>query len=296
MAVGVSEVTQKNTQLHPSEELRRPDQHGQLPHIILTTSPDTPLRDLTIDDIVQINWHAVLTAIRDAIVRVKHEGDLSSATLRETIQLIALALKKLEAEDAYYRRLLVDHPRIGLIAWFIALWPGIYGQRVRKVLEARRRAQRKIVELEEVRDNLFEGRIELASEVDRRLDGVLLRENDEYLEMHRSLPQNAGIRAEAKVILDEFRHLDKLEQYVSSNEISATGRRMMKQIREKMPAYIEFAAEQSGREIENQDRGRAEVCLRRLIAELDAKAEPIERAMEAMRDARKQELYGLAVL
>lgn len=287
-------VNARNGQLQPAEELRRPDRHGQLPHIIMTTSPDLPLHDLTVDDIVQFNWAAVLTAIRDGIVRVKHEGDLSSATLRETIQLVALALKKLEKDDAYFRRQIADRPRLGLMAWFIALWPGAYGQRVRKVIAARRQADRQIKELAEVRDRLFEGRVELAEAVDRRLDGLLLRESEEYRNLRSRLPQDSSARSMAKAILKDLHRLERLEQ--EANEVGLDGYEEEEagQIERKLSAYFRFASEHSGETV--KDIGDAEVCLCQLVDRLGAQSEPIERAMEEMRNARKQELYGQTAL
>lgn len=267
----------KKQQLQPSEDLRRPNQHGQMPHIF-TTLPDLPLGELDIDDILEINWSGVATAVRDAIVRVKHEGDLSSATLRETIQLIALALRKLEADDAdLQRRVRAD----------IGFWE-------------RRKTRKKVRALGATRETLFELRIELARVVDRRIDAVLMRESQEYRDLQQQLSSQPAIRSTAKSILEELDEVEKLEvrvtrQYHDAYASEATyeaNKTRLAHLKSKLPAFIEFVSRQMKRGA--KDWGDVEVCLKQLIAEIDARTLPIERTMEAMRDVRKYELYAQA--
>ena len=267
----------KNQRLQPSEDLRRPNQHGQMPHVF-TTFPDLLLGQLEIDDILEINWSGVETAVRDAIVRVRHEGDLSSATLRETIQLIALALRKLEADDAdLQRRVRSD----------IGFWE-------------RRRTRKRIRALGETRETLFNLRIELAGEVDRRIGDLLMLESSEYRGLQQRLASQPAIRGTARGILDELAEIEKLDvrvarqyhdRYVSVETYEAN-RRRLGQLKEKLPAFIGFVALHMKRTVES--RGEVEICLKQLIAEIEAQTLPVEGAMEAMRDARKHELYAQA--
>jgi hypothetical protein len=297
-----SEVTarqsRKSARLQPSEELRRPDEHGQLPHIILTTYPDRPINELQADDILEINWTGVQTAIRDAVIRVKHEGDLSSSTMRETIQLIALALKKLEMEDAVFQRRLTNLPGIGFVGWLIALTPTAIGKRAREVIKTRRESLRKSQALGETRDTLFRLRVELAKAVDAKVDALLLLENQEYRKLQQHLASLQVICNTAKNILQDLCDLEEIEKKLARNNDAyhvsvRTNRMRKKQLESKLPAFIEFCEQHTGQEV-TVNTDTVGVCLWQVLAELDAKASPYERQMEALRDARKQELYGSA--
>ncbi len=291
-------MTVENAQQQTLADLRRPNEHVQFGHIFLTLCPDRPLDQLCLDDILDTNWQGVETAVRDAIVRVCHEGDLSSGTLQDTIRLVALALRKLESEDARLRRFVAEHPRVGLIAYLTALFPGPVGESVRKVIAARRNAAAKIVEFACVRDRLFEARIKLAEEVDESLDALLTNESAEYRELRESVPQLGAVAKTAAGILGEIKEWEELEVSIADQEdrrigdADAKDTKRLQQLGGKQDAYCEFATAHCGQEI--NDLGTVEIALRQLVAEIKRKTEPVELRLQAMRDARKRELYGQA--
>lgn len=296
----INESSTLTKQLRPAEELRRPDKHGQLPHIILTLSPNTPLDELESDDIIEINWNGVLTAIRDATVRVEHEGDLSSSTLHETIQLIALALKRLEIEDADNRRASACSPRLGFFVWLVSWTPGSFGARARALISEHNTREDKIAKLLEIREKIFNGRVGLARLVDTRLQALLMRENAEY----RELEERCSLSKceTAKKILADFKKLANLQEkiaqgyYESDDEedwdYEAEHQEQRRQLFEKIPAYLKFATEQSGKII--NDIADAELFLRQLVDDFEARTEAVRLQMEAMRHERKRELYSHA--
>ncbi len=286
-------------QLRPAEELRRPDKHGQLPHIILTLSPNTPLDELESGDIVEINWNGVLTAIRDATVRVEHEGDLSSSTLHETIQLIALALKRLEIEDADNRRALARSPHLSFFVWLVACTPGSFGARARALISERGTLGGKIAELQAVREKIFQGRITLARLVDIRVHALLVRENAEYREMEKCCSRSKWVTA--KRILEDFKTLADLHEeiaqgydlsYDGDKEREKENREQRRQLIEKVPVYLKFATEQSGKMI--GDIPNAEFFLRQSVDDFDTITAALHLQMGTLRNERKSELYSHA--
>jgi hypothetical protein len=265
----------KNQELQPAEDLRRPNKQGQMPHVILSTFPDIPLNQLEIDDILEVNWNGVHTVIRDAIVRVGHEGGLSSSTLRETIRLISLVLRKLDMDDGQLQRLLRSN---------IGFWK-------------RLRIRWNIRSLGKKRNMLFALRIELAEEVDAKIHAVLLQENVEYKKLQQELSgTKVAIGSTAHELLDDLARLKQLEIRLSSSYTNRDYRQEdlaeTKQLKAKLPSIYRFVVKNTGEEVNSP--GAAEVSLHQFIGEIDNQIAPIKLMMEAMRDARKQELYDQA--
>ncbi len=287
----------KALQLRPSAELRRPDEHGQLPHIFLTTYPDRSISELDVDDILEVNWQAVETAIEDSIIRVRHEGDLSSATVRETIQLVALALKKLEIDDAGLQRQLATRLDIGFWAWFVSLLPTESGMKLRLLVKDRKEAKGKRKALKKSRDAIFELRVELADEVDAKIDLMLRATDAEYRDLHQKASKFAPIIATAKAILADLEELDEVEQSLADCSDGAYSsvrqdRSRERQLEGKIPAFERFCAQHTEEIIVN--RGDIEIFVRQLLADYESRTEPFDGQMAGKRDAVKQKLYGEA--
>lgn len=281
-------------QLHSAREMRQPDKDGQIPHIFMTLSPDIPLAELTLDDILEVNWNGVKTSIQDAIVRVRHEGDLSSATVRDTIRLIALALKKLGTADADLGHRLANLPGLGFWGWLLAPWPTLTGGKLRKIVRDRRRMKRQRRELDANHDAIFKMRIELAGEIDRKLGSVLTARDPEYHRLHLLIQPLHATRATADGILDDLQRLAKYEvdlvREFSFSDTQVLDKRM-KQIERKMPSFLAFCHRHGG---EVGKRDDVELFVRELCAKLEAETEPIEQIMAAKREAMKEELYAEA--
>lgn len=286
-------------QLQSARELRQPDRDGQLSHLFTTLSPDIPLAELALDDILEVNWNAVKTSIHDAVVRVRHEGDLTSVTVRDTIRLVALALKKLGSAGADLERRIESRPGLGFWGWFLWLWPTEAGSRLRAVVRDRRRMKAQRRQLDAHREEIFRMRIEMAREIDRKTGMALAAKDPEYHASLLRLQSSQSDRSTAKRILSDLESLTELEieragcnQMNSSDLHRGTLDLKMRQIQDKMRSFIEFCRRAGGEHV--KDRGDVELFAAELAARLDAQATPIEQVMAAKREAMKRELYAEA--
>lgn len=280
-------------QLHSARELRQPDKDGQIPHIFTTLDTAIPLAELTLDDILEVNWNGVETSVQDAIVRVRHEGDLSSATVRDTIRLVALVLRKLDTADAALARRIEHLPGLGFWGWLLYPWPGSGPRKIRAIARDRRRLKRQRRELDEHHDAIFDLRIELADEIDKKLGAMLAGKDPEYRGLLEKLQAFQSIRSTAKSIIADLESLERFEvKLVNPNDYTPGDvlRQKIAQIKDKMPSYIAYCQRHGGAHVKL--RGDIELFVRELAADLDAQAAPIEQAMAAKREAWKQELYA----
>lgn len=288
-------ATSQSLQLHPARSMRRPDKDGQIPHIFLTLTGDIPLIELTLDDILEVNWNGVKTSIKDSITRVRHEGDLTSETVRDTIRLLSLVLRKLDvADDQLNQRLEVTHS-IGFWGWVLSLLPTEGSRKLRAISGERRRLKRKRHELDEHHEEIFEMRVELAQEIDKKIGLLLTARDEEYRALLESLQSFQAVRTTAKSILDDLRSLEELEvKLVNPLNFTDTDvlRKKIRQIEVKIPSFVAFCGRQDAAHVHK--RGDVEQFVLELVTGLDAKAVPIEQVMAAKREAWKQELYAEA--
>ncbi|MEK7546321.1 MAG: hypothetical protein AAB554_04570 [Patescibacteria group bacterium] len=286
----------RSLQLHPSRSLHRPDKDGQMRHVFLTLTGDIPLAELTLDDILEVNWNGVKTSIKDAIVRVRHEGDLTSTTVRDTIRLLALVLRKLDVADGEIGQRLEATPGIGFWGWILSLLPTEGSRRLRAISGERGRLKRKRRELDEHHDEIFEMRIELAGEIDKKLGAMLASKDPEYRGLLEQLQAFQAVRTAAKSILNDLASLEELEvTLVDPDDGTSTDVLDQKigQITSKIPSFIAFCQRHEGMHVKK--RGDVELFVRELSADLDARAVPLEQVMQAKRESWKQELYAEAV-
>lgn len=291
-----AQASPTSLQLHSAREMRQPDKDGQLPHLFMTLSSDIPINELTLDDILEVNWNGVKTSIQDALVRVRHEGDLTSATVRDTIRLVAFVLKKLGSAGADLERRIERHPSLGFWGWLVSLSPTATGGKLRGISRDRRRMKRQRKELDAHHDEIFEMRVEMAQEIDKKLDMVLASTDPAYHELLVRLQSGQAERTTARSILTELERLSTLESkladmYSTDTRVSVT-RRKITQINDKLRSFVDFCQRHGGEHVE--DRNDAELFVREMLARLDAQAAPIEQVMAAKREAMKQELYAEA--
>jgi hypothetical protein len=291
-----AEEPPRSMQLHPSRSLHRPDKNGQLPHVFMTLTGDIPLAELTLDDILEVNWNGVKTSIQDTIVRVRHEGDLSSTTVRDTIRLLALVLRKLDMADGEIGQRLEATPGIGFWGWILSLLPTEGSRRLRVISGDRRRLKRKRKQLDGHHDEIFDMRVELADEIDKKIGAMLAARDPEYRELLEKLQTFQATRTTAKSILDDLASLEKLEvKLVNPNDLTDGDvlRQKIRHLESKLPSFVAFCHRHGGELV--RERGDVGLFVHELAAGLDAQASPLEQVMLSKRETWKQELYAEAV-
>jgi hypothetical protein len=171
---------------------------------------------------------------------------------------------------------------------------------MRQQIGARRHARRRLKMLGEVRTTLFDRRIELAEEVDKKVEQEIIA-SEEYRVLQTNLAQFEATRATAFELLRQIVDLERLQLELAKDNDGdypwvRENRQRRKQIEAKLPAFIDFCMSVVTPRSELRNFADVEVCLRQIVADLDAKAAPYEGPMAAMRDAKKRELYGDAAL
>jgi len=285
----------RSLQVHPSRVRPRADADRHARHAFLTLTGGASLTELTLDDILEVNWNGVKTSIQDAIVRVRYEGDLSSDTVRDVIRLLALALRKLDVADGEIVQRLETTPGIGFWGWMLSLLPTEGSRRLRAIRTERGRLKRKRRELDEHHDEIFGLRIELAEEIDRKIGAMLAAKDAEYRDLLEKLQVFQATHQTAKAVLDDLTELERLEVQLEDPYDKADSdvlKRKISQIIDKIPSYIIFCRRNGGDYV--QEREDVLLFVREMASELDAKAAPIEQVMQAKREAWKQELYAEA--
>jgi hypothetical protein len=223
------------TQLRPSAELRRPDRLGNLRHIVIITDMDRPIGELDVDDILQINWSGVFTAVKDAICRVKNEGDLSKETVRDTRDLIALALKRLEYENAECEKRLMDcQPMTAWWEYALLLFPGSYGKQLRTSLVLRHNALKKSRAFAIIRERIFDLRKEMGDAVTDAIGLHMWNTDEAYRTLTETYTALVGKLDYCKEIIRELEWWDKIARRQKQNPLE------QKQIQKHCNSYHQF--------------------------------------------------------
>lgn len=267
-----------------------------LTHLFTTTSPCSSIHE----DVDEVNWQGIETELTQSIIRIEHEGELSTQIVQESCALLDIALQKLDLEDAVFQRILLQHPPLGFWEWVFIWTPTAAGKKRRGDIGARRYALRRSGIFREIRNRLLELRIRLAGVVDTKIDAILMGVK-EYANLHQNVVAIAGNRETCRSIYEQLQELEQIELSLAINDddykASVREKEMRRQqILLKMEAFAQFCLTMSdqqttGRAIRNFDRERIFVFVTHMLSSLDAQVRPHEQRMAAMRDAYKKNYY-----
>lgn len=227
----------------------------------------------------RVNWRDVVRVLEDAHVSVSSEGQFRSTKVRDALPLVDLALAAL-SESADNARDRLERSDISWSDHLLALLPGPFGSRARRVLTSYRKDKLELNELTRLLEQVKEQRQGIAEAIDLALDSHLLQTNEEY----RALAQEASahkvnLRATEEHLhgLDVPPHRSTLEQREMAT-IFYKAHKCIPELPEKRYNF-EYIPEHL-----KPGLIRFQVMLEQTIAQLEAR-------LMAMRNEHKERIY-----
>ena len=168
-----------------AQEMPRPASSIDTSKAIVTFNDPAPLASIDIKDIVHISWPRVANELREAIFRIKEEGQLDSEHLADTIILITLVVRKLNEEDAEAKEALEHNPKLAFFQQLLGLLPTEIGARVREMIVGRFKAEKQAEALEATSTEIHALRLQLTTTINDKLHARLLNTDREYFSMNQ---------------------------------------------------------------------------------------------------------------